>query len=166
MGAEEGKSSPFRLFTVAETKQPVEGTAGLVILPHHTYADAPQPHVVVVPAHHASDATYAWLRRAAGKADLVMSVCTGAFILGEAGLLDGRTATTHHAFQEDFESSFPDVKLVRDARFVEHASVATAAGLTSGIDLALRVVERYLGGESARLTARYMEHAGNGWLAA
>ena len=69
------------------------------------------------------------------------------------------TATTHHGSWDDFETSFPNVKLVRGERFVEHEHLAAAGGLTSGIDLALRVVERYLGGEGTAATARYMEYA-------
>ena len=158
VGVEDGSRNPFRLFTVAETADVVEGTGGLGLLPHHTYGDAPRPNVVVVPAHHASDATRTWLRAAAKRADLVMSVCTGAYILAETGLLDGLTATTHHGSHSDFARTFPKVKLVTDERYVEHDRVATAAGLTSGIDLALRVVERYRGPAVALATARYMEH--------
>jgi transcriptional regulator GlxA family with amidase domain len=165
-GAGTGGSSPFELYTVAESSQPVEGTAGLTIVPDYADSEAPQPQVIVVPAHHTSDASRGWLRRAAAKADVVMSVCTGAFILAEEGLLDDRRATTHHDFVSEFESSFPRVRLVRGARFVEDDRVATAAGLTSGIDLALRVVERYLGRSVAAGTAGYMEHESSRWRTA
>jgi transcriptional regulator GlxA family with amidase domain len=165
-GAGSGGSSPFELYTVAESSRPVEGTAGLTIVPDYAHDEAPQPQVIVVPAHHTSDASRGWLRRAAAKADVVMSVCTGAFILAEEGLLDDRRATTHHAFLSEFESSFPRVQLVRGERFVEDDRVATAAGLTSGIDLALRVVERYLGLPVAAATAGYMEHESSRWRTA
>lgn len=92
-----------------------------------------------------------------------MSVCTGAFQLGRAGLLDGLEATTHHEFWDAFEKQFPKVKLQRGPRFVEHPHVATAGGLTSGIDLALRVVARYFGDPVAQATADYMEYRGTGW---
>jgi transcriptional regulator GlxA family with amidase domain len=162
-GAGTNTSSPFELFTVAQSKRVVRATAGLRLMPHHTYASAPQPHVIVVPAHHATPATHRWLRRRAQKAQVVMSVCTGAFILAEAGLLDGHTATTHHNFFDQFESAFPKVHLIRGERFVEHDKIATAAGLTSGIDLALRLVERYQGRQAAEQTADYMEHESSRW---
>lgn len=161
-----GGSPPFEQYTVAETIDPVEASAGLTIVPDYAYATAPQPSVVVVPAHQSSDATLGWLRRVARRTDVVMSVCTGAFVLGETGLLDGRTATTHHDFFAQFETSFPKVELVRGPRFVEHDDIATAGGLTSGIDLALRVVERYLGRPAAAGTARYMEHESSRWRSA
>jgi transcriptional regulator GlxA family with amidase domain len=112
-----------------------------------------------------SRAVLEWLRQTSATADLIMSVCTGAFVLGHAGLLSGRRATTHHDFFDRFAEQFPDVKLERGARFVEGApNLATAGGLTSGIDLALRIVERYFGRAVAQRTATYMEYQGKGWI--
>jgi transcriptional regulator GlxA family with amidase domain len=99
-----------------------------------------------------------WLREVARRADLLMSVCTGAFVLAQTGLLDGRTATTHHQSYDALASEFPKVRVVRGRRFVEHDHIASAGGLTSGIDLALRVVERYLGRPAANATTGYMEY--------
>jgi transcriptional regulator GlxA family with amidase domain len=149
----------FELFVVAETTAPVRGTGGLVVVPQHSFASAPSPRVVVIPAQHGSPALHEWIRATAATADLTMSVCTGAFQLAATGLLDGLTATTHHDFYDSFERSFPKVKLQRGLRYVEHTKLATAGGLTSGIDLALRVVERYYGKEVAGATARYMEYS-------
>jgi transcriptional regulator GlxA family with amidase domain len=153
-----GEESPFELFTVGPSKAPLAATGGLTLVPHYSYSDAPRAAIVVVPAHHSSAATLEWLRTAARRADLVMSVCTGAFIVARTGLLDGLTATTHHEFHDSFAREFPKVKLERGVRYVEHEKVATAGGLTSGIDLALRVVERYHGAEIARATATYLEY--------
>jgi transcriptional regulator GlxA family with amidase domain len=147
----------FDLYTVAASTDPVQGNSGLTITPRYTYANAPQPHVVVIPAHNSTSETVAWLRQLAHRADLLMSVCTGAFVLAQTGLLDGKTATTHHGSYALFESSFPKVTLLRGRRYVEHERVSTAGGLTSGIDLALRVVERYLGTQASVATARYLE---------
>ena len=154
----EGHAHGFSMFTVGPSTKPLRATGGLQLVPDYDYRTAPAAKVVVVPAHRSSDATLEFLRARARTADLIMSVCTGAFVLGRAGLLDGKTATTHHEFWDDFERSFPNVKLERGPRFVEHDRVATAGGLTSGIDLALRVVERYHGREAATATATYMEY--------
>jgi transcriptional regulator GlxA family with amidase domain len=156
----QGHAHGFSMFTVGPSTSPLRATGGLQLVPDHDYRSAPASRVVVVPAHRSSDATLEFLRARAGTADLIMSVCTGAFVLGRAGLLDGKTATTHHEFWDDFERSFPKVKLERGPRFVEHERIATAGGLTSGIDLALRVVERYYGREAATATATYMEYEG------
>ena len=93
-----------------------------------------------------------------------MSVCTGAFLLAKTGLLNGKSATTYHGAFGRFAMQFPDVQLKRGARFVENGNLATAGGLSSGIDLALRVVERYYGREVARKTAYNMEYQGEGWM--
>jgi len=92
-----------------------------------------------------------------------MSVCTGAFVLGKAGLLDGLLTTTHHNYQDKFATLYPKAKLQRGVRFVENDRISSAGGLSSGIDLALHVVERYFGREVAQQTADYMEYQGPGW---
>jgi transcriptional regulator GlxA family with amidase domain len=152
------RAATFELYTVAPDMDVVTASGGLQIRPSYTYETAPQPHVVVIPAHGSTAETVQWVRRVSARADLVMSVCTGAFVLAQTGLLDGKTATTHHQSYDSFASSFPKVRLLRGLRFVEHDHVASAGGLTSGIDLALRVVERYLGRKAADATARYMEY--------
>ncbi len=86
-----------------------------------------------------------------------------AYQLARAGLLDGLNATTHHDFWDDFAKEFPKVHLQRGARFVDNGRIATSGGLTSGIDLALHVVARYLGDDAAAATAKYMEHASDAW---
>jgi len=149
---------PFQLFTVADSVEPVRLTGGLHVIPDYAVDTAPAPRVIVVPAMRATERVLAWLRRVAPASDITMSVCTGAFTLARAGLLKGRPATTHHDYLDDLAKSFPDVEVERGRRFVESGKVATAGGLTSGIHLALRVVERYFGREVADVTARYMEY--------
>jgi len=154
----------FDLYTVSEKTEPIEASAGMKIIPDYTFETAPAPKVVVIPAQAGSPALHAWLRKIVDSTDVTMSVCTGAFQLGKAGLLSGKEATTHHEFFDQFAKAFPDVKLKRGLRFVENAKISTAGGLTSGIDLALRVVERYFGRETAEQTASYMEYQSKGWI--
>ena len=156
--------SAFNLYTVSEKTEPIEASAGMKIIPDYTFETAPPPKVVVIPAQAGSPALHAWLRKTVDSTDVTMSVCTGAFQLGRAGLLSGKEATTHHDFFEQFAKAFPDVKLRRGLRFVEGTKISTAGGLTSGIDLALRVVERYFGRETAEQTAFYMEYQSKGWI--
>jgi transcriptional regulator GlxA family with amidase domain len=156
---------PFQLFTVSEKIEEITGSGGLKLVPDYTFDTAPQPKVIVVPAQRGSQALHAWLRKVSPTTDVTMSVCTGAFQLGKAGLLSGKSATTHHEFFEQFEKAFPDVNLKRGLRFVENEKISTAGGLTSGIDLALRVVDRYFGRDVAQSTATYMEYQSKGWIA-
>ena len=158
------EDQPFQLYTVSESTRPVTGSAGLQIVPDFSFEQAPQPRVIVVPAQKGSKALHAWLRKASEKADLTMSVCTGAFQLARAGLLAGKVATTHHDFTDALAREFPDVEVRRGLRFVENGKICTAGGLTSGIDLALRVVERYYGRPVAERTAFYMEYQSKGWI--
>jgi len=155
----------FELFTVAESLAPVTGSAGIKVIPNYTFADAPPPKVIVIGAQAGRTAAmFDWLKRASEAADVVMSVCTGAFILAQSGLIDGKTATTHHDFFDQFEKKFTKISLKRGLRFVEEKKFSSAGGLTSGIDLALRVVERYFGRETAEKTAVYMEYQSKGWM--
>jgi transcriptional regulator GlxA family with amidase domain len=158
------ESGAFSLYTVAETAKPIRTSAGMKIVPDHTFADAPAPKVVVIPAQGGhTPAAIEWIRRAAKTADMTMSVCTGAFLLAKTGLLSGKSATTHHSAFKRFAMDFEDIRLVRGARWVDSGSVATAGGLSSGIDLALHVVERYFGRAVATATAYQMEYQGEGW---
>lgn len=154
---------PFELYTVAPTSGLLRMSGGLQVMPHYDVASAPEPNVIVVPAQKSTDASLAWLRRASAATDVTMSVCTGAFQLGRAGLLAGLKATTHHDFWDRFQSEFPDVALQRGLRFVDNGRIATAGGLTSGLDMALHVVARYFGDEVAATTARYMEYSSDAW---
>ena len=105
-----------------------------------------------------------WIRQSSKTTDVTMSVCTGAFVLAKTGLLDGKSATTYHGAFGSFAIHFPKIDLKRGARFVENGNLATAGGLSSGIDLALRVVERYYGRDVAEKTAYNMEYQGRGWM--
>jgi transcriptional regulator GlxA family with amidase domain len=157
----------FRLFTVAPTRSPLRATAGLQLVPDFTFRDAPRARVIVIGAqggHDDNPEKLAWIRSAAEKADVVLSVCTGAFVLARTGLIDGMSATTHHDFYDPFQKRFPKVQLVRSRRFVDNGKFITAGGLTSGVDAALHVVSRFYGQSAAERTARYMEHDGTGWL--
>lgn len=142
---------------VGETMGTIEGSSGMWLSPRYTFANAPRPDVIVVGAQHGSPGLIPWLQREAPHAELVMSVCTGAFKVAEAGLFDGKRATTHHDFYDKFEKAFPKVTLQRGPRFVDQGRVCSAGGLTSGINLALHVVERFHGAKVADRVARYME---------
>jgi transcriptional regulator GlxA family with amidase domain len=163
-GVSHEQQMPFQLFTVAEKPETLRVTGGMQVTPDYTIDTVPQPRVIVIPAHRGSPRLVEWIRKASAAADLTMSVCTGAFHLARTGLLDGKAATTHHQFLQQLAREFPRVNVKSGVRFVEHDRVATAAGLTSGIDLALRVVERYFGRPVAQRTASYMEHESRGWI--
>lgn len=160
-----GHRPRFELYTVAPTENILRMTGGMLVKPNYSIRNAPQPHVIVVPAQQSTAESRAWLAAASAGTDVTMSVCTGAFQLARAGLLKGVPATTHHQFFDSFAKEFPDIELRRGLRFVDSGRIATAGGLTSGIDMALHVVARYFGTEAAAATAAYMEYTSDAWRA-
>jgi len=156
-------TSPFQQYSVAATRAPLVTESGLTIVPDYTFETAPQPKVIVIPAQKDSEAMLQWIRKSSAGADVTMSVCVGAFVLAKTGLLDGKSATTHHDACKDFADEFPKIRVVRGVRFVEEGNLATSGGLACGIDLAMRVVERYFGRQVAEDTAYNLEYQGRGW---
>jgi putative intracellular protease/amidase/YHS domain-containing protein len=156
--------SRFQTYTVAETAAPVRVDGGMQIVPNYTFADAPAPKVLVIPAQMGkSSATLSWIREVTKHTDLTMSVCTGAFLLADTGLLNGRAATTHHAAYRELEVQYPQVHVKRGLRFVEDGNIASSGGLSCGIDLSLHVVARYFGNGTAQRAAYNLEYQGEGW---
>ncbi|MGH8132947.1 MAG: DJ-1/PfpI family protein [Steroidobacteraceae bacterium] len=175
----------FNVYSVAAVRAPVicddgRGVAsmqmgnlplsGLTVIPDFTFEDAPQPRVTIIGAqvNHAQRETLTleWIRHAAQKAELTASVCTGAYLLAKSGLLDGKSATTNRNAYDDFEKTFPKVKLVRGVRFVDSGSVASATGLTAGMDLSMHIVERFYGRKVAQELADYEEWPSKAWIRA
>jgi transcriptional regulator GlxA family with amidase domain len=158
--AAEGKA--FKVFTVSGSTQPLKTMGGVTVTPDYSYDKAPKADIVVVPGGgmaSVGEAGRAWIKKAAGEAEITMSVCFGAMLLADTGLLDGIEATTHHWGLERLKQSAPKCKVVGDRRFVDSGKIITTGGVTAGIDGALHVVERVLGKEAARWTAdEWLEH--------
>ncbi len=153
----------FNVFTVSADGGPVTTAMGLAVNVDHGFDDAPAADIVLVPGGDVDtvrkdEATLAWLRTRSGAADHVLSVCTGSFILADAGLLDGGQATTFHRAFAGFEREYPEVTLLRDQRWVDNGRIVTSAGLASGIDAALHVVAQRLGVRKARSIALHLEY--------
>jgi putative intracellular protease/amidase/YHS domain-containing protein len=156
---------PFQPYMVAETSAPVKAGGGLQIVPDYTFSNAPAPKIIVIPAQNDSTgAMIEWIRHASQTADLTMSVCTGAFVLAKTGLLSGKKVTTHHGSCFELSQQYPDIHVLRGVRYVEDGKIASSGGLSCGIDLALHVVERYFGRQTATETAFNEEYQSKGWL--
>ena len=145
----------FNVLTVAEKAGPVLTRGGLSVNPHHRLADCPQPDLLLVPGGQGTrkemhnPALIDWIRQASAKAELVLSVCTGALLLAKAGLLDGLEATTHHGAIDLLRQTAPKTTVHADRRFVDNGRVVCSAGIAAGIDMSLHVVSRLLGQEVA-----------------
>jgi transcriptional regulator GlxA family with amidase domain len=158
------ETSPFEVLLVAESADPVTATGGLRVIPDVTLESCPPLDVLVVPGGWGTrreinnDRLLAWIRARATAVETLTSVCTGSMLLGQAGLLDGRHATTHWRSLPSMRESFPAVTVEEKQHVVEDGHVLTSAGISAGIDMALRLVARYHGEEIARNTARHMEY--------
>lgn len=134
--------------------------SGLAFTPDYTFDTAPQPQVVVMgaQANFEGRAKLAWLQKVAPAAEVILSVCTGNFIAGYAGLLDGLKATTHHRYYDRFARIFPRVELIREQRVVDNGKFVSGGGITAGIDAALHIVRRHFDDSVVRETIKYMEY--------
>lgn len=156
--------NPFHVSLVAERGAPVVLRNGFRVQPHFTIHNAPTAQVLIVPGglgtrkEMNNDALVDWVRRSAGVAELVLSVCTGALLLGRAGLLDGLDVTTHHGAYGLLREVAPTARLRPGERFLDNGRIVVAAGVSAGIDASLHVVERLLGSELAEEAASYMEY--------
>jgi transcriptional regulator GlxA family with amidase domain len=157
-----GTEPLFRVFTVAENQTPVRARAGLQVNTDYTLDDHPCPEVLLIPggvvdAELDKPEVIRWIVREAGHARITASVCTGAFLLAQAGLLDGRTVTTHWEDIPDLRARFPGMTVKEDCRWVDEGEVVTSGGISAGIDMSLHLVARLAGRELAVATARQME---------
>ncbi|MBC3763212.1 DJ-1/PfpI family protein [Quadrisphaera oryzae] len=169
VAARSGGPLPFEVVLVAAGDQDDDGEprvrarGGLRLGADVHLADAPACDVVLVPggavdAVAADPAVLAWLRRSRPGAEVVASVCTGAFVLAAAGLLDQRPVTTHWEDLEDLRAAFPALHVVGGVKYLDHGDLATSAGISAGIDLALHLVARLVSPELATATARQMDY--------
>jgi len=153
----------FNIYTVSEKTNAITTSMGMSVNPKYSFENAPKPDVLLVPggdvkAQVDSPTVIKWVQKTAGDAEIVLSVCNGAFIIAKAGLLDGMEATTTAGLIPLLRKEAPKVKVVDDRRFVDNGHIITAAGLSSGIDGALHVIERLYGRGTAQMAALGMEY--------
>ena len=156
--------SPFDVILIAETLSCIITTGGMRVLPQFSFENCPQLDVLVVPGGWGTrkelnnPVMLEWLRLKAAEAEKLTSVCTGSMLLGFAGLIDGFHATTHWKSLDWMRDSFPTVFVEYEQHVVEDGRIVTSAGISAGIDMALKVVAGYFGEDVARATAMHMEY--------
>jgi len=156
-------SAPFTVFTVARTAEPITAIGGLRVVPTFSWSGAPPIDILVVPGGFGTrpllrdEPTLAWIRDTAARASLVTSVCTGALLYAQTGLLRGRRATTHWAALDLLASLDPTIDVRRDVRYVSD-TIVTSAGVSAGLDMSFAVVEQLHGAAVARETAQYIDY--------
>jgi transcriptional regulator GlxA family with amidase domain len=160
----EMQSVPFKVSLVAERLAPVLARGGLSVNPHYDLTNCPAADVLVVPGGWGTrremhnQGLIDWIRASQQRAEIVLSVCTGALLLGTAGLVDGLDVTTHWGAIELLQQTVPAARVHERRKYIDNGRIVTSAGISAGIDASLHVVARLLGEGTARDTARYMEY--------
>lgn len=159
-----GQERAFNVYLVSKTRKPIVSQGFVDVTPDYGIADAPKPDIIVLPGGGTDavirDAEWLqWVRTSATNADHVLTVCTGAFIAGQLGMLDDHDVTTWYAAVPELAKQFPNARVQPGRRFIDNGKVITTAGVSAGIDGALHLVARTLGRYVADRTAQYMEYA-------
>jgi transcriptional regulator GlxA family with amidase domain len=155
----------FRVFTVAEQAAPISARNGLCVCPAYTFENVPAMDILIVPGGYGAEVIeienkvmLKWLQAIEGRVKTLASVCTGAFLLAEAGILKAHTVTTHWMDLEALQSRYPKLKVVGDVKYVDQGKLLTSAGISAGIELSLYIVAQYAGVAVAEKTARRMAY--------
>jgi transcriptional regulator GlxA family with amidase domain len=153
---------PFEVFTVADIIRTITARGGLKVNPHFDILSHPPLDVLVIPGGIVTSemkraAILDWIVQTASTVTITASVCTGAFLLAQAGLLAGKQATTHWEDIADLRAMFPDIQVKTGIRWVDMGQVVTSAGISAGIDMSLHLVARLESNDLAVKTARQME---------
>ncbi len=161
--AHDGQKRIFNVYTVAEKAGPITTNMGMTVVPKYTFADMPKTDVLLLPGGDVrkgveSPEVIKWVQATAANAEFVMSVCNGAFYLGKAGLLDGLSATTFYGLIDPLKELAPKAHIVKNQRFVDNGKIITTAGLSSGIDGALHLIEKIVGRGRAQEVALNLEY--------
>lgn len=150
----------YQVYTVAATMDTIGGESKIVTMtPQYDISNCPDPDLIVIPGiinEEVDTALISWIKEMGDKGKTVMSVCIGLYILAQTGLLSGKHATTHYLAINSVHTQYPDIKLVKNVRFVEDGNIVSTGGITSGIDGALHMVEKYDGAVVAQQTADVM----------
>ncbi len=155
--------SPFEVITISETARAIYARGGLVVVPQFDITNHPMIEVLIIPggivtAELERASLIDWIARTADSSSITASVCTGSFLLGKAGLLHGKSATTHWEDIPEMVSMFPDIDVQSNKRWVDTGPVVTSAGISAGIDMSLHLVARLESEDLAIRTARQMEY--------
>lgn len=161
----DGNEKPFNVITISETGKMVRARNGLQVQPDFSFESHPPLDILVIPGGYGAreieinnPTVHGWIKEQDKVVEYTMSVCTGAFLLAKAGLLENKSATTHFASLDRFEQNFTNVEIKRHVKFVDEGRMITSAGISAGIEMSLHLVGKILGTDVAKQTAKYMEY--------
>ncbi|WP_416235508.1 DJ-1/PfpI family protein [Paenibacillus campi] len=155
----------FNVHTMSADGQPIAARGGLRVQPQYSFEQVPPLDLLLIPGGYGAEEielykpeVLDWIRGYAEKGVQIASVCTGALLLAEAGLLNGLHATTHWMDLQRLKEQYPDVSVRAGVKFVDQGKIVTSGGISAGIHMSLYLVGRYYGMEVARMTAKRMEY--------
>ena len=161
----EDGSKPFIVQTISETGQMIRARNGLKVYPDYSFQTMPKFDLLIIPGglgarerevHNKT--VINWIKEQMGEVQWMASVCTGALLLAEAGLLDGLNATTHWASLTRLKEEYPQVNVVKKVKFVDEGRIITSGGISAGINMSFHLVKRLAGVKIAKETAKRMEY--------
>lgn len=161
----ECNEKPFKVYTVAQTKDLIKARNGLKIQPDYDFYDAPRFDIIIIPGGYGAEEIEIhnskiinWIKDNVNRVHIMASVCTGAFLLAEAALLDGKQATTHWMDIDRLEKEYNKVNVQRNVKFIDESPIITSGGISAGINMSFYIIKKLLGEEIANATAKRMEY--------
>lgn len=155
----------FEVITIAENTNTISARNGLKIVPDATFLNHPELDILIIPGGYGADeieiknpVALHWIKEQHSKVQLTASVCTGAFLLAECGLLDNKKATTHWMDLDILAKAYPKITVIKDVKYVDEETIITAGGISAGINMSFYIVKNIFGEEIAKFTAKRMEY--------
>lgn len=155
----------FKVITIGETGEIITARNGLKVLPEAKISDNLDLDILIIPGGYGAEeieiknqTVINWIINQKDKVKILASVCTGAFLLAEGGILDNKSATTHWMDLEKFEMLYPKIKVVKNVKFVDEDSIITSGGITAGINMSFHIISKLFGNKIAMNTAKRMEY--------
>jgi len=159
------KEKPFKVLTISETGKIISARNGLKVQPDFSIQNHPKLDILIIPGGYGAeeieihnDKLIQWIKNQAIMVEILASICTGAFLLAKANLLNGRKATTHWMDIERIEKEFPNTNWIRHKKFIDEGQIITSGGISAGINMSFHLVKKLCGEEIAYMTAKRMEY--------
>lgn len=160
-----GDEKLFEVIVIGETNEPISARNGLKIIPTALFKDNLNLDILIIPGGYGAEETEIknkividWITAQQKKIKILASVCTGALLLAECGILDNKKATTHWMDIDRLEQDYPKIEVVRNTKFVDEGEIITSGGIAAGINMSFHIVSRLFGTEIAKNTAKRMEY--------
>jgi transcriptional regulator GlxA family with amidase domain len=158
--ASKNNENLFYVETIGQTSEVISARNGLKVLPSAKFSDNSNYDILIIPEviEINNMVVIDWIKEQQSKVKILASVCTGALLLAEAGILNGKKATTHWMDLDRLENDYAEVEVIRKVKFVDEGNIFTSAGISAGINLSFHIIKKFFGADVAISTAKRMEY--------